>query len=250
MPFRGAPHPLLEAFVSVSPGLPHSPPPPDAGASDVADGPVPTSLPVPDPGAPAVIVPVDGQEPMAGEVILWSAGAGGMVVTARVDVGAGAAGAVSGRRVWVRARTPRAMVVIQAVAQSVAGRRGLVELTGVSGLAVESRRTALRARLRRSILLLREGTPSRGTWTVDLSSSGCRVRLAADQDLHEGDRLQAVVTRPDGTAMWLRTEVVRVDAEAGEAALHFTDIDDADRNALEREVLTWHSERATSSSPR
>ncbi len=208
--------------------------------TDAAPDPMPgTPLPVPQVGAPAVIVPVDGQEPVAGEVVVWSPGAGGIVVTARMTVGAGAASALAGRRVWVRARAPGAMVVIQAVAQPVSGRREEVELTGVSGLAVEARRGAVRARLRRSILLLRDGHPSRGCWTVDLSSSGCRVRMADDQQLTVGDRLQAAVTDAVGGTLWLRGEVVRVDSDAQEAALHFVDVGQAERNALEREVLGW-----------
>jgi hypothetical protein len=205
---------------------------------------LPGSLPAPQIGAPTVIVPVDGDEPVAGEVTVWSPGAGGIVVTSRVRVGAGAATALSGQRVWVRTRAPEAMVVVQALAQPVAGRPDEIELTGVSGLAVEARRAAVRARLSRPILLLREGIPSRGTHTLDLSSTGCRVRLDPDQQIAPGDRLQTVVTDADGATMWLLSEVIRIDYERAEAALRFLDISDADRDRLDREVLTWHTQRA------
>lgn len=198
-------------------------------------------LPSPDVGAPVVIVPVDGGEPVAGEVTLWSAGT--LVVTARLQVGAGAASTLNGRRVWARARAPEAMVVVHAVAQALTGWRDEVELTAVVGLAVESRRSALRAHLERSVLLLRDGRPARGTSTLDLSASGCRVRLPRDQSLASGDRLQTVVADGAGEPMWLRSEVVRVDSETGEAALRFLEVSDTHRNALERDVLRWHTDR-------
>lgn len=200
-------------------------------------------LPTPELGAPVVIVPMDGEEPVAGEVTVWSTG--GIVVTGRVQVGAGAASALNGRRVWARARAPEGMVVVQAVAQQVAARRDELELTGVIGLAVEARRAAVRARLQRSILLLRDGVPSRGTWTIDLSSTGCRVRLPQDQQLTRGDRLRTVVSGSGGEPMLLLSEVVWVDADAAEAALHFVEVSDSDRNALERDVLSWHAARTT-----
>ncbi|MBL8929618.1 MAG: PilZ domain-containing protein [Kineosporiaceae bacterium] len=200
----------------------------------------PGAIPVPDLGAPAVIVPVDGLEPVAGEVTLWSPG-GGIVVTSRVRVGVGAVGQLAGERVWVRLRTPQALVVLRAVAHPVAGRPDEIELTGVSGLAVESRRQAVRARLVRPILLVRDGVAARGTQTLDLSATGCRVRLPEDQVLEPGDRLQTVVTDSSGESLWLRSEVVRVDADRGEVALHFIEIADADRDRLDREVLSWHS---------
>jgi len=204
----------------------------------------PGSMPAPQIGAPAVIVPVEGTEPVAGEVTLWSPGGGGIVVTSRVRVGVGPVGALSGERVWVRMRAPEAMVVVQAVAQPVAGHRDELELTGVTGLAVEVRRSAVRARLTRPILLMHEGTPSRGTETLDLSSTGCRVRLPVDQVLQPGDRLQTVVTDSAGATMCVRSEVVRVDVERDEAALRFVDLADADRDRIDRDVLAWHAQRA------
>ncbi len=203
----------------------------------------PAALPEPHSGSPVVIVPTDGEEPVAGEVQVWSRGAGGMVVTARVDVGEGAAWTLNGRQVWVRARAPEAMIVVRAVAQVVSGLPEQIELTGVAGLAVEPRRTAPRARLERTILLLRDGAPARGTWTLDLSSSGCRVRLDPEQPLLLGDRVQTVISGAEGEPMWLLSEVVRIDLESGEAALHFVEVDDSDRNTLERDVLTWLDQR-------
>jgi len=201
------------------------------------------AMPAPEIGAPVVIVPVEGEEPVAGEMTTWSPGAGGIVVTCRVRVGVGAVGRLTGERVWVRMRAPEAMVVVQAMAQPVGGRPDELELTGVSGLAVEARRRAVRARLVRPVLLMQDGIASRGTQTLDLSATGCRVRLPQDQDLAPGDRLQTVVTDASGATLWLRSEVVRVDAERGEAALRFVEISDADADRIDREVLAWHSRR-------
>ncbi len=206
------------------------------------------AMPIPRPGAPAVIVPTDGEEPAAGEITAWSHGAGGIVATARVDVGVEAAAALAGRKVWVRARAEHALTVIQAVAQPVGGRPGHLELTGVIGLAVEARRSAVRAQLRHAVLLQRAGVPSRGTWTIDLSSTGCRVPLNEDR-LTVGERVRTAVTRADGSTLWLSGEVVRVDRDAGEAALHFVEISEDDRFALERDVLSWHSERVSVGQP-
>jgi len=209
--------------------------------------PTTSSPPAPQIDAPAVIVPIDGGEPVAGEVTMWSAGS--LVMTGRVRVGAGAASVLNGHRVWVRATAAQGLVVVQAVAKPVAGRRDEIELTGVVGLAVETRRTAVRARLERAIVLLRDGAPSRGTTTLDLSSSGCRLRLPEDQPLSPGERLQTVVTGQAGDPMLLLGEVVWVDSEAGEAALHFVEVSDADRFALEHDVLSWHAEQAATDRP-
>jgi PilZ domain len=210
---------------------------------DVSATPTTPARPAPQIDAPAVIVPIDGLEPVAGEVTMWSAGT--LVITARVRVGTGAASVLNGHRVWVRATAGQGMVVVQAVAKPVAGRRDEIELTGVVALAVETRRTAVRARLERAIVLLRDGTPSRGTTTLDLSSSGCRLRLPDDEPLAPGERLQTVVTGQDGDPMLLLGEVVWVDTDAGEAALHFVEVSDADRFALEHDVLSWHAAQAS-----
>lgn len=201
---------------------------------------LPGSMPAPSIGAPAVIVPVEGAEPVAGEVTVWSPG-GGIVVTIRVRINLGSVTELLGTQVWVRVRAPEALIVVRGLAQPVGGRPDEIELTGVTGLAVEARRQAVRARLVRPILLLSTGGPPRGTQTLDLSATGCRVRLPEGHSLQPGDLLETVVTDSRGENLRLRSEVVRVDAGRGEAALHFVEIADGDRDRLEREVLAWHS---------
>jgi hypothetical protein len=206
----------------------------------------PATVDTPQRGAPVTLVPVRGAGTVHGEVTLWTASAGGAVVTSRVRAGLGAASALYGERVWVSARTSQtsALVVFHAIGQPVDARRDELELTGVTLLASETRRGTLRAQVARPVLLLRDGAPSRGTSTVDLSSSGCRVRLPEGQDYQEGERLQAAVEVDAGPAVWARGEVVRVDRDLAEVALRFLEVDDADRDRLDRDVLTWFSEQS------
>ncbi len=201
------------------------------------------AMPAPEVGAPAVIVPVRLDEPVAGEVTLWSPGLGGIVVTCRVRVDAQAVELLAGERVWVRMRAPEAMVVVQAAVHPVQGRPDEMELVGVTGLAVEVRRGAVRARLERPVTLVR-GTSRHTTSTLDLSATGCRVRLPEDDGpLRPGEQLSVHVSDATGDELQLRSEVIRVDLDSGEAALRFVDIAPAVQNRLDREVLAWHAAR-------
>lgn len=199
----------------------------------------------PEVGAPVTLRPVSGGGTVHGEISLWSASAGGVVVTSRVRASFGAVTALRGERVWLTTRTAgsAALVVFHAVGQPVDARRDELELTGVTLLGSESRRAALRAQVARPVLLMRDGVPSRGTSTVDLSASGCRVRLPEGQDYREGERLRTAVDVDAGGTVWARSEVVRVDRDAAEVALRFVEVEDADRERLDRDVLTWFSEQ-------
>lgn len=83
-----------------------------------------------------------------------------------------------------------------------------------------------------------------GTETVDLSSSGARVRVsataAAAARARDAVRVEVALS---GAAMTLSGEVVRVDAERGEVAVRFVDLDDAGRARLDRAVLSELSAR-------
>ena len=82
------------------------------------------------------------------------------------------------------------------------------------------------------------------TETVDLSSTGARVRpgaaAVAAARARERVRVEVAVA---GSAMTLTGEVVRVDAERGEVAVRFVDLDDAGRARLDRAVLSELSAR-------
>jgi hypothetical protein len=189
------------------------------------------------------LVPVTSGAPVLGELTLWSASDAGTVVTIRVRTGLGAVTSLRGERVWVVTRPDGdgGLVVFQAVGQVVSPERDELELTGVTWLAAETRRTALRAQVARPVLLVRDGVPSRGTQTVDLSSTGCRVQLPEGQTLTAGERLQAAVDTQDGSTVWVRSEVVRVDEGLAQVALRFVDLTVEDRDLIDRDVLAWFS---------
>lgn len=83
-----------------------------------------------------------------------------------------------------------------------------------------------------------------GTETVDLSSSGARVRVSATAAVaaraRDAVRVEVALS---GAAMTLSGEVVRVDPERGEVAVRFVDLDDAGRARLDRAVLSELSAR-------
>ncbi len=196
-------------------------------------------------GSTVTLVPIASGPPVLGELTLWSAGLAGTVVTIRVRAGLGPVTALRGERVWVVTRPggEQGLVVFQAVGQVVAPARDELELTGVTWLAAETRRAALRAQVARPVLLVREGVPSRGTETIDLSSTGCRVQLPAGQTLLPGERLQTAVDVLDGSTVWVRSEVVRVDEDRAQVALKFVDLTLEDRDLIDRDVLAWFSQQ-------
>jgi hypothetical protein len=202
----------------------------------------PTAGGAPEPGASVSLLPVDGGGTVNGEVTLWSSSPGGAVVTSRVRLAPGSAGQLRGQRVWVSARSDDALVVFQAIAQGVEHHSDQLELTGVTRLATEPRRSSLRADISRPVLLVRDNAPSRGTTSLDLSAGGVRVRVPEGQQLAPGDRLDAAVADERGGTVWARSEVVRVDG--GEAALKFVEVDAADRDRIDHDVYRWYSERA------
>ena len=91
-------------------------------------------------------------------------------------------------------------------------------------------------------------SPARGVAaeTVDLSSTGARVRLGAEAvaaaRASEQVRVEVAV---GGSPMTVTGEVVRVDAERGEVAVRFVDLDDAGQARLDRAVLSELSARRT-----
>lgn len=199
----------------------------------------------PEVGAPVTLRPVSAGASVHGEITLWTASAGGVVVTSRVRTGLGAVSALRGERLWLTTRTHRtaSLVVFHAVGQPVISRPDELELTGVTLLGSETRRTALRAHVARPVLLVQDGMPSRGTSTVDLSATGCRVRLPQGQELRAGEQVRTAVDVEGGETVWARSEVVRVDRDASEVALRFVEVEDAGRELLDRDVLTWFSQQ-------
>ena len=70
------------------------------------------------------------------------------------------------------------------------------------------------------------------------------MRLPEDDGpLRPGEQLSVHVSDATGDELQLRSEVIRVDLDSGEAALRFVDIAPAVQNRLDREVLAWHAAR-------
>ncbi len=240
-------------------------------------------LPDPEPGSDAVVLPVRDAPQRRAVVREWHAGPAGLVVTADLSMEAAHVAELVGQRVWVRASSPDGGArVIEGVAAATADER--LHLTGVVALAVETRRAAPRASTRAPVRISLDayalghaadvqrdlaGQPlsshvasedvSSGDVaseeelaaaaahgeTVDLSSSGARVRLAPE-DLERARRAGSVGidVGVGADAVHLGGEVVRVDEEAGEVALRFLDLDDSGRATLERAVLSELSARS------
>jgi len=151
---------------------------------------------------------------------------------------------MDGVRVWVISGEPeRSAVTVHEARLLVAPQPDEVELAELTLLADEPRRAALRAAAQRPVLLLRPGKVSSGTTSLDLSSTGCRVAVPAGQELSTGQQVQVAVDLDAGNSVWADGQVVWVDEEAGVAALHFTRMDPADRERLDRGVLAALSPR-------
>ena len=240
-------------------------------------------LPDPAPGSDAVVLPVDDAPQRRAVVRDWHAGPAGLVVTADLSMDASDVAELVGHRVWVRASAPDGGTrVIEGVAGS-AGRE-LLHLTGVVALAVETRRAAPRVATAAPVTISLEAyalghaadvqrdlagrglvtgspedpSPEVGADTdeelaaaaahgevVDLSSSGARLRLSAEDVARAGRGAQVdLEVSVGGSGVRVGGEVVRVDAEAGEVAVRFVDLDDAGQATLERAVLTELSARS------
>jgi PilZ domain len=171
----------------------------------------------------------------------------GRVVAVLVDADSGRARAtvlpragtgMDGARVWVIAGdSGTGSLTVYEGRLHVTDRPDEVELAELDLLADEPRRSALRAGARRPVLLLRPGKASRGTTSIDLSSTGCRVSVPPDQDLAAGQSVQVAVDLDAGRSVWADGEVVWVDPVARVAALRFIRVDPADSERLDRGVL-------------
>ena len=184
----------------------------------------------------------DGSEPgtawHTGTVRSWTAGAAGLVVTSHVLTEPRTVEALDGQRVWVSTEAgddghvvPHA--VFQAVAQ--AHRDDELTLTGVMLLASETRRGALRAPASLPVHLTTESGVADAR-TVDYSRSG--LRLEGDGLPAGGTTVDVSLALDEGLEVHGRGEVLRVDAETGEAVVRFVELDSGAAQALERSVLT------------
>jgi len=188
------------------------------------------------------LLPRSGGAPAHGEVVTGQRNA---AVTIRVPLGV--ARMLDGKAVWASARSRQgSLLLMRATAMRSSSRRDVVELYDVVHIGTESRRAHPRAYVEHAVLLVQQGTRTRRTVTIDLSSSGCRVRRLPEHHYAPGLRLRAALAVDTGPAVWAETEVLRVDESAGEIALRFLQVADADRDRLDRDVLTYLTDHGDS----
>lgn len=181
----------------------------------------------------ARLLGVDDGPPAYGSVVEHRPGS----VSVRVPVGL--ARLLHGRSVWVNATTSAGQaLLLQAVAERATINRDVLHLHDLVHLATETRRRHLRSTVEHAALLVQQGARAQRTVTRDLSADGCRVEHLSEATLTAGQQLQVAISMDSGPAMWAQTEVKRVDDSNNEIALQFLDVDGADRDRLDRHVLT------------
>ena len=186
------------------------------------------------------LVPLSGGPPAHGEVV---PGPPRDAIVIRVPLGV--ARSLDGEPVWATARSREGTLrVMRATVRRSGLRRDELVLQDVVHVAGETRRSRLRAPVEHSVLLVQDGTRTRRTVTLDLSSGGCRVRQPPEHRYSPGQRLRAALAVDTGPAVWADTEVVRVDEASGEIALRFLTVAEADRDRLDRDVLNYLTGRA------
>jgi hypothetical protein len=181
----------------------------------------------------ARLLGVDEGPPAHGTVVDRGVG----VVSVRVP--AGIARLLDGSRVWVNATsTAGQALLLRALAERAADARDVLHLRDLVHLATETRRRHVRSAVEHAVLLVQHGSRTRRTVTRDLSVNGCRVEQLPEVTLKAGQLLQVAISMGSGPVMWAQTEVKRVDKTSSEVALQFLDVDGADRDRLDRYVLS------------
>lgn len=191
-------------------------------------------------GAPIVLQPAGSGGSRPGTVHSWTAGPSGIVVTSRVEVDPDVVPDLAGVRVWASVRTQRTatLVVIGGVAQET-GRPGQIALTGVTSVAREHRRAAVRAHARRAAHLRLPDESVIATHTVDLSRMGARIALPHGQHLETDVDVTMSMELEQGETVTVSATVLRSDDEAGHAIVRFTELGQGDRDLIEDDVLAY-----------
>jgi hypothetical protein len=183
-----------------------------------------------------VFTPVaEGAPSVVGAVRSCDVGLAGLAVHLTADVPPSIAEELHGQRVWVSAHTGERLIAFQGTATATA--EGVVDVSGVSAPIQEHRRTLVRAATRLSAHLDVESGPAVDGSTVDLSRGGCRVQLRPGELPDVGSRVHVTIDL-SGRPAEMDSEVLRVDAGAGQAVLRFTSLDAEDAARIERHVLS------------
>lgn len=169
----------------------------------------------------------------------WDRSDTGLVVTARVAVTEQAARALDRATVWVSARTARSgsLVVLSALVRAAPEAPGELVLTGISDLALEARREAVRARFERPALLVAAGRqqPARA---LDLSRTGCRMALDGEPVAELGAAVEVRMELLDRQPLRAAAHVLRVDPDGGELIVHFDRLSADDAQRVDYEVFS------------
>jgi hypothetical protein len=190
-------------------------------------------------GSTVSLIPTDRPAPaLGGRLEAWLASPGGLAVSAEVRLDPSAVDLLAGVSVWANFRTrANGQVVVAALARPSALREDVLELTGVSMLAHEPRRDAVRAGLRREVRLVARDVEHSAT-TLDLSSGGCRVQVAEPAAFGVGEivdvRLDLALEGPVSAA----GQVVRSDRIAHEVAVRFIDLSETAEAELDALVYS------------
>jgi len=189
-----------------------------------------------EPGTPLILTPA-GTPAAVGlaEVISWTAGPAGLVVTVWAATSAVTAEQLDGRHVWMAGRTgDDVLIVLEAVARR--GGPGELELTSVIHVASEYRRAAVRAAIETpAVLHMAQGGSAAGA-TRDLSSDGCRLHLAAALSIPVGSEVEIrldLAARP----VCLPGSIVRSSADGREVIVRFHPLPGEDAAAIDRVVF-------------
>lgn len=182
-----------------------------------------------------VLSHADGQ-PVAATVQTWSAGDEGLVISARLTVGAAAVARLADHRVWVSlTHDAPGFTVFGGIAHA-AGDDSL-DVTGVAPLVREARRTAPRAAATTRVMVTTPSLRTHDLRAVDLGRGGVRVSLQEPAELTAGERVTVEVHLEDGATVLAGGQVARVDEAAGQAVVRFDELANAEGSRLDRFAL-------------
>ncbi|MFP5346413.1 MAG: PilZ domain-containing protein [Actinomycetes bacterium] len=190
-----------------------------------------------------VLTPMRAELPAGhGTVTAFESGAQGLALWLSAEVGRDAAERMHGERTWVKANVGGRLLTFAAVARHTSD--GELEVNGISSPIVEFRRHHIRAATQVHVNVqvpTGDGVGRAGLegYTVDLSSGGCRLELepeTAGDIPSEGVSADVTLDLPDDEVR-ATAQVRRVEREAGQVAVQFTELSPDDQARIDRHVL-------------
>lgn len=169
----------------------------------------------------------------------WDRSDSGLVVTARVAATERTAQQLDRLTLWVSARTAqsKSLVVLSALARIAPDARDELVLTGISDLALEGRREAVRVRFDRPAVLVAAGR-QQAARALDLSRTGCRMALEGEPVAELGAAVEVQMELQDHRPLRAAAHVLRVDPDGGELIVHFDRLSSDDAQRVDYEVFS------------